>query len=74
MMEDNDELQQQASILTSPAQLENEIFTCPDGSVQYWQDFQSTGHLPIQNNIAEITNISRRFATMDSNNQSNAMS
>jgi len=68
--EDNDELP-----LISPAQNENEIFTCPDGSVQYWQDFQSTGHLPIQNNLAEITNISRRFATIDSNNnQSNAMS
>lgn len=71
---DNDELQ--ASILTSPAQNENKIFTCPDDSVQYWQDFQSTGHLPIQNNIAEIANISRRFATMDSSNNqsSNAMS
>ena len=76
MMEDNDELQQPSSILLSPAQNENEIFTCPDESVQYWQDFQSIGHLPVQSNIAEISNISRRFATMDSNNnnQSNAIS
>lgn len=78
-MPDNIRLMKEDSIeelpLMSPAQLENEIFTCPDGSVQYWQDFQSTGHLPVQSNLAEITNISRRFATMDSsNNQSNAIS
>lgn len=47
---------------SSPGLDENHLFKCT-GSVEYWRNFQRDGFQSPQENLLEISNISRRFIT-----------
>eukprot|EP00574_Skeletonema_japonicum_P000561 CAMPEP_0201738508 /NCGR_PEP_ID=MMETSP0593-20130828/45287_1 /ASSEMBLY_ACC=CAM_ASM_000672 /TAXON_ID=267983 /ORGANISM="Skeletonema japonicum, Strain CCMP2506" /LENGTH=496 /DNA_ID=CAMNT_0048232729 /DNA_START=168 /DNA_END=1658 /DNA_ORIENTATION=- len=47
---------------SSPGLDENHLFKCDD-SVEYWRNFQRDGFQSAQENLLEISNVSRRFIT-----------